>query len=439
MWAIRLTWFHFKQVEEAFALVGGADCGVRALSEGNVASAMRKIYAEREALGKTLSDTSDLVNNVGVMIAAVLAVVVLFVSLGIFDVDVAGIWVLVSSAVLVTAFLFGTTAATMFRALLMIFYTNPFGVGDWIRVDGEDLPLQVRELGLSFFVVVNFWGEVIFLPATNVLDARIFNLSRSPPLWMNTTFSVDMGVTQADIDHVQNAMAAHIDSDPANYTHGSFTVHCREMRDPLKCHITCFYQLAFNASEFEKKLRANNRFLVALQAALMELPSGVSFAGTDGHIFKCVEHARDATRARAGGQKSSGGGGGGAGHGVKAGGGRTGLGSTRGSPRVSLGSSPFGTEQPSASIETLAPDQSAPSSDYPAPQSAPQSLNRDGAYASGYAPPPTTRRFGSRVARRAPYRIPGRLRHYTGMLGDVNEVVTFDAYDGQVPADSDED
>ena len=177
---------------------------------------MSKIYAEREALGKTLSDTSDLVNNVGVMIAAVLAVVVLFVSLGIFDVDVAGIWVLVSSAVLATAFLFGTTAATMFRALLMIFYTNPFGVGDWIRVDGEDLPLQVRELGLSFFVVVNFWGEVIFLPATNVLDARIFNLSRSPPLWMNTTFNVDMGVTQADIDHVQNAMAAHIDSDPVS-------------------------------------------------------------------------------------------------------------------------------------------------------------------------------------------------------------------------------
>jgi small-conductance mechanosensitive channel len=49
---------------------------------------------------------------------------------------------------------------------------------------------------------------------STVLDARIFNLSRSPPLWMNTTFNVDMGVTQADIDHVQNAMAAHIDSDP---------------------------------------------------------------------------------------------------------------------------------------------------------------------------------------------------------------------------------
>jgi len=224
---------------------------------------------------------------------------------------------------------------------------------------------------------------------------------------------------------------------------GSFTVYCREMRDPLKCHITCFYQLAFNASEFEKKLRANNRFLVALQAALMELPSGVSFAGTDGQIFKCVEHT--STRAKAGGQKSAPGG--------KGGVGRAGLGSTRGSPRVSLGSSSFGTsEQPSASRETPATDQSAPSSDYrapssatqSAPQSAPPSLNRDGAYASGYAPPiGTTRRFGSTVAsranRRAPFRIPGRLRHYTGMLGDMNEVVTFDAYDGQVPPDSDED
>ena len=115
------------------------------------------------------------------------------------------------------------------------------------------------------------------------------------------------------------------------------------MRDPLKCHITCFYQLAFNASEFEKKLRANNRFLVAVQAALMELPSGVSFAGTDGQIFKCVEHT--STRAKAGGQKSAPGG--------KGGVGRAGLGSTRGSPRVSLGSSSFGTsEQPSASRET---------------------------------------------------------------------------------------
>ena len=118
---------------------------------------MRKIYVEREALGKTLSDTSGLVKNVGVLIAIVLGTVALFISLGIFRVDVASLWLVTSSALLAFAFVFGTTAATMFRTLIMIFVTNPFGVGDWIRI-GEQI-VRVTELGLNFFVVVNFWGR----------------------------------------------------------------------------------------------------------------------------------------------------------------------------------------------------------------------------------------------------------------------------------------
>lgn len=32
---------------------------------------------------------------------------------------------------------------------------------------------------------------------------------------------------------------------------------------------------------------------------------------------------------------------------------------------------------------------------------------------------------------RGGYRIPGKLRHYSGNLRDMREVVTFDAFDGQ--------
>ena len=61
----------------------------------NVEAAIRKIYIEREALGQTLSDTSGLVQNVGVMFGVVLATVALFISLGVFHVDVASLWLLV--------------------------------------------------------------------------------------------------------------------------------------------------------------------------------------------------------------------------------------------------------------------------------------------------------------------------------------------------------
>ena len=52
------------------------------------------------------------------------------------------------------------------RALIMIFVTNPFGVGDWVRFGNDPVAVKVHELGLNFVVVATFWGELIFLPVS---------------------------------------------------------------------------------------------------------------------------------------------------------------------------------------------------------------------------------------------------------------------------------
>jgi small-conductance mechanosensitive channel len=153
-------------VEEAFQLIGGADSGVAALAESNIAAAMRGIYEQREACSKTLANTAGLVRNVGRLLTVLLGIVALFISLGIFQVDVANLWLVFSSALLAFAFVFGQTAATMFRALIMIFVTNPFGVGDWVRFGDDPVAVKIQELGLNFVVVETFWGEVIFLPVS---------------------------------------------------------------------------------------------------------------------------------------------------------------------------------------------------------------------------------------------------------------------------------
>jgi|TARA_B110000977_G_scaffold90099_1_gene119716 hypothetical protein len=103
------------KVEEAFQLIGGSDSGVAALAESNIQVAMRKIYEQREACSKTLANTAGLVRNVGRLLTALLGIVALFTSLGIFRVDVANLWLVFSSALLAFAFVFGQTAATMFR------------------------------------------------------------------------------------------------------------------------------------------------------------------------------------------------------------------------------------------------------------------------------------------------------------------------------------
>ena len=108
---------------------------------------------------------------------------------------------------------------------------------------------------------------------------------------MNATFDLDVGVvTAADVERLRESLAAHVDSDAVNYCKGSVEVVYREVRDPLKARVSIFYQLAFKASEFSRKLAANSRFLLALQAAMMEI--GLSYCGTDGQIFTCEETSR---------------------------------------------------------------------------------------------------------------------------------------------------
>ena len=455
------------KVEEAFLLIGGADSGVRALAEANISAAMRKVYLEREALGKTLSDTSNLVNNVGVLIAVVLGTVTLFISLGVFRVDVASLWLVTSSALLAFAFVFGTTAATMFRTLIMIFVTNPFGVGDWIRINEQIV--RVTELGLNFFVVVNFWGEVIFLPASQVLDARIFNLSRSPPLWMNTAFDVDIGVSAADIDHIQTVMSAHVDSDGTNYVPGSFSIGCRDMHDPFKVRVMCFYQLAFNASELDRKFKVNSRFLLALQIAFMDI--NFTFTGTDGSIFKCEERlvgptnahtSRRASRVLAAGRHGSDAHAGGGvaesrrvsfSHGARApdgagsdvareilrgvDGSSRGAGGPVGNPiGATLEDEPTISRSPERhdSIGDLraagfAADGTAASAGAHFPVQHENDVLGEGVHVPGIGYVLPEKDHGMRF--RGRYRIPGRIRHYSGQLRDMREVVTFDAHEGQ--------
>ena len=405
---------------EAFRLIGGVDAGVEALAESNIQAAMRKIYLDREALGRTLADTNALVGSVGALLTFALGAVGLFASLAIFRVDVANLWLLISSGLLAFAFVFGATAATMFRALIMIFVTNPFGVGDWIRV-GEGLPVRVRELGLNFFVVDNFWGERLYLPASSVLDAQTHNLSRSPPLWVKVSIDVDVGVmTASALDRLQSALQTHVDSDGGNYARGSCEVYLQSVENPLKVRVACFYQLAFNASEFVAKLRANNRFLLAFQIALAACD--VTYAGTDGQIFACKEMEEDGSCL--GGENDA------------LGGGSSSLrerdflgaeGPSR-TPSRRVSATEFGARAKEArggggaavsrrnsrteTRDERARDEKAPDEDFGGGGGGDAEAANDG---------------GSALRRRPRRRIPGRVRHYSGMLAHMRDVIEFDA------------
>jgi hypothetical protein len=344
----------------------------------------------------------------------------------------------------------------------MIFITNPFGIGDWVRFGKEFV--MIKELGLNSFVVVNFWGEVINVPAMTMLDNQVYNLSRSPPFWMNIEFNVDIGFSASDYEHIQTTMSAFIDSDNTNYTPGSFAIFLESIEDPLKVHISIWHQLAFNASHWVRKMRTNTRFLLALQIALLEI--NISFAGTDGQIFKCAErttmpgsrassgpapltkmpaeqggnnnnthsgstgtrpvdaHAASNSQLenmigrveppRSGGGEGRDGGGGG------------GDGGCSGADIISDG---VAMDSDSQQQDRSSHQRQHDTVDVPTGTSHHVDNTTHIPGVGILIPEASSRAAGLRF--RGGFRIPGKLRHYSGNLRDMKEVITFDAFDGQ--------
>lgn len=94
------------------------------------------VFRERKALALTLNDTKTAVNKLHRMINVLVALVILVICLVILNIATTKILVLVSSQIVVVAFIFGNTCKTVFEAIIFLFVIHPFDVGDRCEIDG---------------------------------------------------------------------------------------------------------------------------------------------------------------------------------------------------------------------------------------------------------------------------------------------------------------
>ncbi|PWA41745.1 Like-Sm (LSM) domain-containing protein [Artemisia annua] len=95
-----------------------------------------KVYNGRKALAHALSDTKTAVKQLDKLVTAVLIIVVIVVWLLLTEIATTKILVLLSSQLVVAAFIFGNTCKTIFEAIVFVFIMHPFYVGDCCCIDG---------------------------------------------------------------------------------------------------------------------------------------------------------------------------------------------------------------------------------------------------------------------------------------------------------------
>lgn len=94
---------------------------------------------KRRALASTLDDTKTAVNRLHQMLNIVVGILIAVIWLLILGIGMTKFLILVSSQLLLGVFIFGDTCKTTFEAIIFLFVTHPFDVGDHCEVDGVEV------------------------------------------------------------------------------------------------------------------------------------------------------------------------------------------------------------------------------------------------------------------------------------------------------------
>lgn len=95
-----------------------------------------KVYKGRKALAHALGDTKTAVKQLNKLVTVILVIVTIIIWLLLMGIATTKVLVLLSSQLVVAAFMFGNTCKTIFEAIIFVFVMHPFDVGDRCVVDG---------------------------------------------------------------------------------------------------------------------------------------------------------------------------------------------------------------------------------------------------------------------------------------------------------------
>lgn len=116
-----------------------------------------KVYKGRQALAHALNDTKTAVKQLNKLVTAILVVVSVVIWLLLMEIATTKVLVVLSSQLVVAAFIFGNTCKQIFEAIIFVFVMHPFDVGDRCVVDGT----PVNHLGLLFLYFIIYLCNVL--------------------------------------------------------------------------------------------------------------------------------------------------------------------------------------------------------------------------------------------------------------------------------------
>ncbi|CAM8945284.1 unnamed protein product [Rhodiola kirilowii] len=172
-------------------------------------------FRERRALALTLNDTKTAVNRLHKMVNVIVGIIIGIIWLIILGIATSKLVLLVSSQLVVAAFIFGNTLKTVFEAIIFLFVIHPFDVGDRCEIDG--VQLVVEEMNILSTVFLRFDNQKVVYLNSLLATKAIHNFYRSPDMGDAVDFCVHICTPVEKIAQIKQRITHYIDNKPEHW------------------------------------------------------------------------------------------------------------------------------------------------------------------------------------------------------------------------------
>ncbi|KAL5706314.1 hypothetical protein ACHQM5_024501 [Ranunculus cassubicifolius] len=192
-------------------------------------------FRERKALALTLDDTKTAVNQLHHMVNGVLGIIVVVIWLLILGIATTKLLLVVSSQLVLVAFMFGNTCKMVFEAIIFLFVMHPFDVGDRCEIEG--VQMIVEEMNILTTVFLRFDNQKIIYPNSVLSTKPIHNYYRSPEMGDAIDFVIHLSTPPEKITLMKQRITDYVNKKTEHWQQSPLIV-VRDVEDMNRLKIS---------------------------------------------------------------------------------------------------------------------------------------------------------------------------------------------------------
>ncbi|EKM80242.1 hypothetical protein AGABI1DRAFT_120269 [Agaricus bisporus var. burnettii JB137-S8] len=174
------------------------------ISRSEIKTKLLKVYKERRFLSRSMRDVGEALATLHRIILFFAAVILFFISLSVFGVEVGDSLTSVYSIGIAASFIFKSSASRAFDAIMFLFVTHPYDTGDRCFIDQENL--VVKRVNLFATVFARADGTETYYFNSQLFAKFITNVRRSGNTFETVTMQVAWRTPLEKLDALEKCL-----------------------------------------------------------------------------------------------------------------------------------------------------------------------------------------------------------------------------------------